>query len=99
MSSKRHAQPAQSMRPGTSDIQDFSAIDSDDLIALVEATSEPFSPEMVLFDDDTEESRHVRCLLIEHGEEFRTIPAKGRHSPAVVFGGIVAERLNPSMVK
>jgi len=90
MNAKRHAQ---SVSPRVPDLLDAGLTSSDDLVALAESTSEPFTPEMVLFVDDTEESRRARQLLVESGEEFRTIPAQGWRIPAVVFGGIVAERL------
>ena len=85
---------AQSVSPLAPDVQDAGLTSSDDLVALAESASEPFTPELILFADDREESRQARQLLVAYGEEFRTIPAKGSRIPAVVFGGIVAERLS-----
>lgn len=90
MKAKCHADSAPSR---TSAVQDADPAGSDDLVLLADSTSDPFTPEMVLFIDDTEESRLARQLLVEHGEAFRTLSANGQRVPAVVFGGIVAERL------
>jgi len=70
----------------------FSASE-DELVARAEESREPFSPEVVLFVDDSEEIIQARELLVAAGAEYRTIAAHGPRIPAIVFGGIVADGL------
>ncbi|GEM_PF-3516492 len=65
----------------------------DELVARAEESREPFSPEVVLFIDDSEESVQARELLVAAGTEFWTLAARGPRTPAMVFGGIVADGL------
>jgi len=62
-------------------------------VRRAEESREPFDAELVLFVDESEESRQAREALLDAGEEFRTIRASGPRIPAAVFGGVVAERL------
>lgn len=91
MNSQRRAQSVSPLAP---DVQDAGLTSNADLLALAESGSEPFTPELILFADDSEESWQAGQVLVAYGEEFRTIPAKGSRIPALAFGGIVAERLS-----
>jgi hypothetical protein len=71
----------------------IASAEEDELVRRAEEGRDPFAPEVVLFVDESDESRQAHQVLTEAGEEFRTMPAEGPRIPAVVFGGVVAEKL------
>ena len=66
---------------------------ADELMNRAEETRHPFDPELTLFVDESPRSHRAEELLRAAGQQFRVLPATGRHIPALVFGGVVVEHL------
>jgi hypothetical protein len=66
----------------------------DDLVAIAEYSRQPFEPELTLFVDESPDSQQAQAVLQASGQRFRILRASGSGIPALVFAGVVAERLS-----
>jgi hypothetical protein len=66
----------------------------DDLVAIAENSRQPFEPELTLFVDESPDSQQAQAVLQASGQRFRILRASGSGIPALVFAGVVAERLS-----
>lgn len=66
---------------------------AEELVSIAENSRQPFEPELALFVDESLDSKQAQEVLRTGGQRFRILQASGPAIPALVFGGIVAERL------